>query len=251
MIFLRDYLWIMPHVVQVFVLLIFLKKRLHKQLPLFCVFTVFEILRFVLLFTVSRFVTDSSIDVYLWFLTCTEAIDAALQLAVLYELTQNLIFSRTSLGGMLRRVFMWTAAGLVLVAAATSGSLHDISRQKIVNGFEILDFSTGLVQVGILVALVLFSRVLRISWRGHATGVALGFGVSACIELATAALRAEFGRPAFIAIDITQMFAFHVSVVIWLIYLLLPDRSPAFSGHGFEKSDIQLWDQELQRMTGR
>lgn len=241
----------MPHVLQGFVLLILLRKRLHQQLPLFCVFTVFEILRFVLLFTVSRLVTDSTIGVYLWFVTCTGAIDAALQLAVLYELTQTLIFSRTSLGSMLRRVFMWTSAGLVLAAAATSGSLHDITRAKIGNGFEILDFSTGLVQVGILVALFLFSRVLRISWRGRATGVALGFGVSACIELATAALRAGLGRSAFIALDITQMSAFHVSVVIWLVYLLLPDQAPAFAGRGFEKSDIQLWDKELQRMTER
>lgn len=251
MIFLRYYLWIMPHVLQVFILFFFVKRKLHKQLPLFCVFTVFEILRCVLLFTVSRLVTDSSVYVYVWVLTCTEPIDAALQLAVVYELTENLIFSRTSLGGMLRRVFMWTVAGLVLIAAATSGSLHNISREKIANIFETLDFSFGLIQVGILVALFLFSRALRISWRSCITGVALGFGVSACIELATAALRAALGRSAFIAIDITQMSAFHVSVVIWLIYLLLPDRTPAFSGDGFEKSDIQLWDQELQRMTGQ
>jgi len=249
--FLRYYLWVAPHVVLGFVLLTSLQKRLHKELPVFCVFTVFEILRFVLLFAVSRLVTDSSIGVYLWFLTSTAAIDAALQLAVVYELTQKLIFSRTSLGGTLRPVFMWTVAGLVLLAAATSGSLRDISREKIGNGFEILDFSSGLVEVGILVALFLFSRVLRISWRSRATGVALGFGVSACIDLAAAALRSGLGRSVFIAVDITQMASFHVSVVIWLIYLLLPDRAPVFVGHGFEKSDIQFWDQELQRMTER
>jgi hypothetical protein len=249
--FLRYYVWVAPHIVLGFVLLASLKKRLHKELPVFCVCIAFEILRFALLFAVSRLVTNLSIGVYLWFLTCTAAIDAALQLSVVYELTQNLIFSRTSMARILRPMFMWTVAGLVLVAAATSGSLRDISREKVGNGFEILDFSFGLVEVGILVALFLFSRVLRISWRSRATGVALGFGVSACIELGTAALRAGLGRSAFIALDITQMSAFHVSVVIWLVYLLLPDQAPAFAGRGFEKSDIQMWDQELQRMTER
>ena len=251
MVFVRYYLWIAPHVVLAIVLFASLKKRLHKELPVFCTFTVFETLRFVLLFTVSRFITASSIGVYLWFLTCTAAIGIPLQLAVIYELAHNLIFSRTSVERILRPVFTWTVAGLVLFAALTSGSLRDISREKIWNGFEVLDFSSGLVQVGILVALFLFSRVLQVSWRSRATGVALGFGVSACISLAAAAVRSGLGKPAFIAVDIAQMAAFHVSVVIWLIYLLLPDRAPVFVGHGFENSDIQVWDQELQRMTER
>lgn len=251
MFFLRYYLWVAPHVLLGFVLLISLKRRLHKQLPIFCVFAAFDTLKFVVLFTVSRLVTDSSIGVYLWFLTGAAAIEAPLQLAVIYELARKLIFSRTSLGRVLGPVFTWSLAGLVLLAALTSGSLRDISREKIGNGFEILDFSSGLVQVGILVALFLFSRALRISWRSSATGVALGFGISACISLAAAAVRSGLGKPAFIAVDIAQMASFHVSVVIWLIYLLLPDRTPVFVGHGFEKPDIQFWDQELQRMTER
>ena len=251
MFFLRYYLWIAPHVLLGFVLLASLRKRLYKELPVFCTFTIFETLRFVLLLTVSRLIPASSISVYLWFLTCTAAIEVPLQLAVIYELAHNLIFSRTSLERLLRPAFTWTVTGLVLLAAATSGSLRDITREKIVNAFGILDFSSGLVQVGILVALLLFSRALRISWRSRATGVALGFGVSACIDLASAALRSGLGKSAFIAIDITQMTAFHVGVVIWLVYLLLPDRAPVFVGRGFEESDIQFWDQELQRMTER
>jgi len=148
-------------------------------------------------------------------------------------------------------VFTWALAGLVLLAAVASGSLRDITLQKMGNGFGILNFSSGLVEVGILVALFLFSRALRISWRNRATGVALGFGISACINLATAALRSGLGKSAFVAVDITQMAAFHVCVVVWLIYLLLPDRSRAFVGRGLGKSDIQFWDQELQRMTGQ
>lgn len=251
MFFLRYYLWIAPHVLLGFVLLASLQKRLYRDLPVFCTYAVFEMLRFVLLLTVSRLIPASSISVYLWFKTCTAAIEIPLQLAVIYELAHKLIFSRTSVERMLRPAFTWTVAGLVLFAALTSGSLRDISREKIWNGFEILDFSSGLVQVGILVALFLFSRVLQVSWRSRATGVALGFGVSACISLAAAAVRSGLGKPAIIAVDIAQMAAFHVSVLIWLAYLLLPDRAPVFFGHGFENSDIQFWDQELQRMTER
>jgi hypothetical protein len=251
MLFLRYYLWIFPHLLLGFVLLASYKKRMHQELPVFCIFTVFGMLRFILLFTVSRLVVESSVGIYLWLLTCTVVIDAALQLAVIYELARNLIFSRSSLGRTLRPVFTWTLAGLVLLAAVASGSLRDITLQKMGNGFGILDFSSGLVEVGLLVALFLFSRALRISWRSRITGVALGFGISACINLAMAALRSGLGKSAFVAVDITQMAAFHVCVVVWLIYLLLPDRTPPFVGSGLRKSDIQFWDQELQRMTGQ
>jgi hypothetical protein len=251
MLFLRYYLWIVPHLLLGFVLLASFKKRLYRELPVFCIFAIFGILRFALLFTVSRLVTESSGGIYLWLLTCTELIDGVLQLAVIYELAHNLIFSRTSVGRTLRPVFFGTLAMLVLLAAVASGSLRDITREKMGNGFQVLDFSSGLIEVGILVALFLFSRALRISWRNRVTGVALGFGISACINLATAALRSGLGKSAFIAMDITQMAAFHVSVLVWLLYLCLPDRSRAFAGTGLCKSDIQIWDQELQRITGR
>lgn len=251
MVFLRYYLWIAPHVVLVFVLLASWQKKLHRELPVFCTFAFVETLRFGLLFIVSRFLAPSSIDVYLWVLTCTDAIEVPLELFVFYELAQKLIFSRTSAERILRPAFTWTVAILVLLAAITSGALRDISREKIWNGFEILDFSSGFVQVGILVSLFLFSRVLRVSWRSRATGVALGFGVSACITLGAGAVRSALGNSSLIALDIVQMASFHVTVLIWLTYLLLPDRAPDFVGHKFEKSDIQLWNQELERMTER
>src|SRR5438874_2866626 len=167
MLFLRYYLWIFPHLLLGFVLLASYKKRMHQELPVFCIFTVFGMLRFILLFTVSRLVVESSVGIYLWLLTCTVVIDAALQLAVIYELARNLIFSRSSLGRTLRPVFTWTLAGLVLLAAVASGSLRDITLQKMGNGFGMLDFSSGLVEVGLLVALFLLSRALRISWRSR------------------------------------------------------------------------------------
>jgi hypothetical protein len=249
MLFLRYYLWITPHILLGVVLIASLPRRLHRQLPIFVAFVIFEILQFLVLFTASRFVRPSSIGVYLWFLTAGAMINGLLRLGVVYELTQSLILSRTALEEALRPVFTWTLAAMVVIAAVTSGSLRDVGRERLLNGFQILDFSSNLIFAGMLVVLFFFSRVLQVSWRGRATGVALGFGISACINLASAALRSGLGKTAFIAVDLTQMAAFHVSVVVWLIYLWLPDRTPALVGSGLGKSDIQFWDQELQRMT--
>src|SRR5438045_5439058 len=181
----------------------------------------------MVLFTVTKCVTPSSIHIYVWLLTCGALIGVLLQLAVLYELVRTVILSRTSLQRVLRLLFAFALAILVLAAAATSGCLRDVGRERIMNGFEILDFSNNLVLAGMLVVILLFSRALNISWRSRATGVALGFGTSACIGLAAAAVRSGLGESAFVGVDVRQMAAFHVSVGIWVVYFFVPDSATA------------------------
>jgi hypothetical protein len=115
----------------------------------------------------------------------------------------------------------------------------------------VVNFSSNLIEAGMVLALFIFARALRIPWHSWVAGVALGFGVSASINLASAALRAEWGVRAFIAVDLTQMASFHVCVVIWLVYLFLADRTPPFPDGELKISDLELWDQELQRMIHR
>src|SRR5260370_38480216 len=127
---------------------------------------------------------------------------------------------------------LWSAAALILLAAIASAILPVGSGSRVANVFQVLDFSSSLFLAGLLVTLFLFGKVLHISWRSWPTGVALGFGISACIDLATAALRAEFGSSDFIASDVTQMAAFHVCVFVCLLYLFLPHPPPQFFGRG-------------------
>jgi hypothetical protein len=115
----------------------------------------------------------------------------------------------------------------------------------------VLDFSSSLILGGMVLALFVFARALRVSWRSWVAGVALGFGISASIDLASAAFRAGLGRSAFIAVDITQMAAFHVCVVVWLISLFLSGRTPSFGDAKLKPSDLELWNQELERMVQR
>jgi len=142
-------------------------------------------------------------------------------------------------------------AVLLLGAAIGSGALSGIGVQRVFNIFELVNFSSNLIEAGMVLGLFVFARALHLSWRSWIAGVALGFGVSACIDLASAACRAGLGESAFIAVDITQMAAFHVCVVIWLVALFLSDRTPSFPDAKLKPCDLELWDQELQRMVQR
>jgi hypothetical protein len=174
-----------------------------------------------------------------------------LGLAVVYELANKLLISRSSIASVLRLTLRLSLAVLVLGAAIGAGSLSQISTQRVMNIFETLDFSSSLILAGMLVTLFAFARALWISWHSWIGGVALGFGISATIDLASAALRAVLGHKSFIAVDISQMAAFHVCVVIWLVSLYVPDRAPTFDDKALKVSDMELWGQELQRMVQR
>jgi hypothetical protein len=114
-----------------------------------------------------------------------------------------------------------------------------------------IDFSSNLIEAGLVLALFVFARALRVSWHSWVAGVALGFGVSASIDLVGAAARAEWGEPAFGAADLTQMAGFHLCVLVWLVSVFLAERTSRFPDEKLKISNLELWDQELQRMVQR
>ena len=91
---------------------------------------------------------------------------------------------------ILRRTFRATLAVLVLGAAIGAGAFSDISFGRVTNLFQAVDFSSNLIEAGMVLALFVFAPCSKISWRNWIAGIALGLGVSACINLVSAALRA-------------------------------------------------------------
>ncbi len=249
MLFLRYYFWIAPHLLLSVVLIGLLRRRLQKELTVFFAYVVFELLRFLLLMVIDLFPGFSRLQ-YRWVLVFGLGINTLLRFGVVYEMTLEVLRSHSTLAAVLLPLLRWTAAALLLLAAFGSATFSG-GIQHVEGIFRVLDFSSNVVQSGLLVVLFLFSRVLHVSWRSCAAGIILGFGFFSSVELATSALRPEFADSGNIAIDLIQMAAYHVCVLVWLIYLFLPERSLRFIGSGLEKSDIEFWDQELQRMVRR
>ena len=250
MFFASYYLWIAPHLLLALFLVCLIWRRLQGQLPVFVAYVVFELVQFLTLFAIFRH-NPFPVAIYQWVLVVGRGINSILGVGVIYELANELLLSRSSLASILRPILRGSLAALVLVAAIVSGSLSGLSLQRVVNIFEVLDFSWSLIFAGMMLALFIFARALRVSWRSWVAGVALGFGISGSIDLASAAFRAGVGKSAFDAVDITEMAAFHVCVVIWLIFLFLSGRTPSFADAKLKPADLELWDEEMQRMVQR
>lgn len=207
-------------------------------------------MQFSVLFTIYLH-SPFAVVVYKWTLVIGEGVGSILELGVIYELADELLLSRSSLVSVLRPALQVILALLLLGAGIGSGAFSGISVQTVTNIFEMINFSSNLILAGMVLALFIFARALRVSWHSWIAGVALGFGVSASVALISAALRAEWGNRGFVAADLTLMAGFHVCVVIWLVSLFLSDRTPPFPDGKLKVSDLELWDQELQRMVQR
>jgi hypothetical protein len=249
--FLRWYLWVAPNLLLVPCLFGLLRRRIYRPFPLFVAFVAAQLALFVTaLFIVLTIANSPSyMLMYRRVVIADVGTSGLLGLGVMYELADKLIATRTSLKPVMQHLMRWTVAFLILIAALSTALIPQSGIEQIMKVFQVLDFSSNLVKLGLLLVLVGFSRVLRVSWRSLPAGIALGFAVSAAAEMAAAPLFSALGLSYYQRLDLIRTVGFHICVLIWLIYIFLPGKPPTFTGHRPDRTDVEAWDHELQKMV--
>jgi hypothetical protein len=247
------YLFIAAHAVLAACLVAFVRRQRWKEYPIFLGFVVCELVSFLVAFTLAHLQWHSLVSrpTYLWTAVYASVISTAVEVAVLYELADKLILSRSLLGATLRPLLRWSGAVLFLIAAAVSVFVADPGLERIVNVFETLNFASHLIVFGILFVLLVYSHALQVPWRSLSAGIALGLAISSGVEMSLSALVSAFGAKSLIPADFISMSALLLCSTVWLIYILLPDRSVPRSGKRLVKSELEFWEHELQRMVRR
>ena len=252
MLFLRGYIFFAPSLLLGCCAFLLWRRRLHRIYPIFGTYVGFQLLQFIVLFATLLLIFPSiaSLETYRWVLVVGTGIAAVLQIGVLYELASELLLSRSWLANSLRPLLRWSLALALLIAAGSSALLPRTASEHVVLAFQILDFASNLIATGLLLALILCARALRISWRALPAGIALGFGINATGELCGSALLSVLvGRNGYVATDFIRTGSYHLCVLIWSIYILRPERLPSFKGKPLGKVELETWDDELQKMT--
>jgi len=247
------YLFIAAHVVLAACVVALLLKQSWKQYPVFLAYAVSELVSFLVAYTLEGLLSRSliSLATYRWASVYANLITTAIELAVLYELAHKLILSRSVLGATLRSLLRWSGAVLLLIAAVVSVFIANPGLDRVENVVQMLNFASHLITVGILFVLLVFSHALQVPWRSLSAGLALGFGINSGTGLASSALVAALGPKSLIPVDVVETSALLLSTTVWLVYVLLPDRSVVLPGIRLGKSEIEFWDHELQRMVER
>ena len=224
MLALRYYLWIAPDILCGIALFIAVRRHLHRRFPAFITLLSFCLIELLTGAVIGVFF---SISIYRWWLVIDVAAVFLLEIFVLFEIAREALLSCLSPRRAERPLPWWAAAALIPIAAALAMLVPETAQGLATNLFQALNFALNLIVATLLLAMLLLTRILGISWRTIPAGIVLGFGVAAITEVASSFLMAELGRSAYIKIDVVRMIAFHLCALIWLLYVLLAERQKA------------------------
>jgi hypothetical protein len=239
------YLLFAPHLLLVWVLVALCRGGHHRKHPLFVAYIAYEFLQFLV---VLRLVFAKSIspETYLSVTTFLLAGSVFLRFGVIYELFRDLAKTYTSLARFSRfafrsllAIFLLIAVGLV--AFSWPGNLHELTMFKTF----VLDRAVNLLQLGLLLGLFGIAKFFGLSWRKHVFGITLGFAIYLSVQLMATAIQAEWGY--FKIFDYITMTTFHASVLVWLLYVLLPEPQTALTSVP-DAADVTAWNREVERL---
>lgn len=249
----RTYLLIAPNILLAICLIEILRRKIQEHYPILTAYFAVCLLQFLVSFTLNLLYfsphrSPSFVAIYQWVTVISTGVVSLFEIAVLYELANDLVLRRSRLAASLRPVLRWAAALLLLTAFGVSALFSQPGTRRVMAAFETLDFSSNLIKVGLLLVLVLFTRALQISWRSLPAGIALGFSVTGAAEILAAVLLAKLGHSYYRRVDLFRMAAFHISVLIWLVYIFAPAMGPNVAERPLERTDLEAWNQEMQKI---
>jgi hypothetical protein len=244
------YLWLGPHVLQAALAVSLWRRGFHKLFPVFFAYTIFEAIEE---FTLYGMDILPSVSVRTWWLAfCAGLIvEGALKLGVIRELFSHLLRSRPAIAKGGTFLIASAAAGLVLFAVvAAAYAPMDHPQYVWTYRAHILMQSVYIVEGGLALFLFLFVAFHKLTWGRRDFGIALGFGIVFCEHMATWSVMATGALPynRYPLLDFLNMATYHLCVLIWFYYFLVPQKSATTSAVSLPENNLDIWNRELERL---
>jgi hypothetical protein len=241
---LYGYLWIAPHILQIVLALLMIRRKLVREFPVFFAYTVFEIAQFLVLFVLMQL---NLMKPYAVLYYGGEATSSALRFAIIYEILSKVLRNYSSLKRVKHSLFHWTTAALMVLAVLIVAYTPSMQTDRMVIVQNVLDRTISIIQCGLLLLLLGLSRFLKLSYKSYAFGIALGLGIYDALKLLDWGLADRFGSlETSDWFSMVVMAAYHCSVLFWVVTLLLPQkervRVPELSS-----SSLEQWNSTLER----
>jgi hypothetical protein len=241
------YLWIAPHVLQMALAVMMVRRKLAREFPAFFLYTAFEVLQFVVLLALDK-IDAVTAEQYSAVWVAGGAVSVAFRFAIVYEIFAHVFRSYPTLKEFGTLLFRWATVVLMIVAVVLVGYSTGGEVNRFTFAVSILGRAVSVVQCGLLVLLLLLSRLLSFSWRSYAFGIALGLGFFASVELALSAIQTELGLgTALDFFNLLGMATYHCCVLFWIGALLWPQREVA-PVSSVPEHNLERWNGALQRV---
>jgi len=239
--FLYYALWIAHPVLQLAVATIMWKRKLRGKFPVFFAYILSQITVFLVVFPTYL---KASYLIFFYVYWVAAAISLAIGFKVIHEVFLDVFRPYHTLKDLGTVVFKWAGLVMLLVAAVVAAASSTSEQGPLVQAVLTVQRCVRVIQCGLVLFLILFSRYLGVSWRQQSFGIAAGFGGFAGVELIAAALRAS-GAVSEHALAFSIMIGYNLAILVWARYLWAKSeaREPVAV-----LLTSQRWDQSLSEI---
>jgi len=245
------YLWLAPHILQAALAALMWRAGLQKLFPVFLAYSLVEAAEEFTLYGLDV-VPSVEPETFWRAFWAGLIIEGLLKFALTGELFRHLLRPWPAVAKTGN--FLITCAGvvLVLVAALTAGLIVPASPFWLISGAHALQQSMYIIESGLILFIVLFASYFKLAWNRQTFGIALGLGILSCEHLTTWALAASglfASRKG--PLDLVNMATYHVCVLIWMYYMLVPQKVATKFAVSVPENNLAVWNQELERLLHR
>jgi len=230
-------LWCAQPILHSALAVILWRRKLHKQFPVFFIFLLAQVVNFAVTFPIWL---TGNYNLYFAPYWLGEAVNAVLGFKVIHEIFIDVFRPYHTLKDLGTLLFKWAGVVMLLVSVVVAFS-NSFDQSPLVHALTTLQRSVRIVQIGLILFLLLFSRFLGVSRKQVSFGISLGFGLIAGAELMMYALNSgRFVKQS--QMNQIDMTAYFIAIWIWLGYSV---SRQAVREAGINRLQTQRWEQGL------
>jgi hypothetical protein len=248
--FLWHYLWVAPNLLLPILAVLLWRRGTAREFPAFFAFAILSSLGQLAVYAAD--ILPSVTATTFWHVDWADVVlEGVLKFALIGEIFALIFGSYASLAQLGKTVIRGAGIILVFTAAMLAAYAPKIEIFGIMNGADLLEQTTYLIECGVLVSIFLFSAYFHLSWPRQVFGITFGLSISACVHLATWAMIDNGGLAdsTRVILVFINMATYHFCVLVWFWYLLVPGKVLAKSAVPLPENSLDVWNRELERLV--
>jgi hypothetical protein len=231
-------LWMAHPALELSVAAVMFSRKLHRTFPVFFIYLLSEVVIFTITFPIFQWGQYENFFYAYWI---SAGISLAIGFKVIHEIFLDVFRPYHALKDLGSVLFKWAALVMLLVACVVAAASPAGQEGPLVQAVGTVQRCIRVIQCGLILFLLVFSKYLGVSWRQHSFGIALGFGGFASMELTMVALNAS-GHASELTVSFVNMLAYNAAILVWLTYVIV--KAPAREVSA-KLLMTQRWDQSL------
>src|SRR5450755_3250723 len=182
----HDIVWIAHPVLELVLASLLVRRKLHRQFPVFFAYIISQIINFAILFPIFK-AGPTHYGAYFYAYWIGSVVSLAIGFKVIHEIFLDVFRPYHTLKDLGTVLFRWAGVVMLLVSVVVAFS-NSFDQGLLIHAVTTLERSVRIVQLGLILFLLLFSRFLGVSRKQISFGISLGFGLFAGVDLMMYAL---------------------------------------------------------------